>query len=55
MIGHELKVVALTVLATAVLQIGYLFGVVIRVWGWRLGDRRYRASSYLKIEAGFSL
>jgi hypothetical protein len=38
--GHELKVVALTVLATAVLQIGYLFGVVIRVWGWRLGGQK---------------
>jgi hypothetical protein len=38
--GHELKVVALTVLATALLQIGYLFGVVVRVWGWRLGGQK---------------
>jgi hypothetical protein len=38
---HELKVVALTVLATAMLQIGYLLGVVVRVWvGARLWGRK---------------
>jgi len=39
--GHGLKVVALTVLATALLQIGYLLGVVVRVWaGARLWGQK---------------
>lgn len=38
--GHGLKVVALTILATVVLQIGYSFGVVIRVWGSRLWGQK---------------
>ena len=31
-VGPALKVVVLAILATAVLQISYLLGVVIRVW-----------------------
>jgi len=39
--GHELKVIALTILATAVLlQIGYILGLVVRVWAGRYLRRR---------------
>ena len=34
--GHGLKAIALTILATAVLlQIGYILGLVVRVWAGR--------------------
>ena len=39
--GHGLKAIALTILATAVLlQIGYILGLVVRVWAGRYLRRR---------------
>ena len=47
--GHGLKAIALTILATAVLlQIGYMLGLVVRVWAGRYlrkrKNPRYQAS-----------
>ena len=39
--GHGLKAIALTILATAVLlQIGYILGLVVRVWAGRYPRKR---------------
>jgi len=55
--GHGLKVVALTVLATALLQIGYLLGVVVRVLGGcaSMGTEGTAPPTVIKIKACLSL
>ena len=48
--GHGVKAIALTILATAgLLQIGYILGLVVRVWAgtylWRRRIPRYQLSN----------